>query len=59
MKEYEIQISANYMTSGGSEEGAYFIEYVVADSMAEAEQIKTAELKATGYYNIKLDIIEV
>ena len=58
MKEYEIHISANYMTDGGSEEGNYFVEYVTAESAAEAEQIKSAELEAAGYYNIEMDTIE-
>ena len=59
MKEYEIHISANYMTGGGSEEGSYLLEYVVAENAAEAERIKVAELEAAGYYNITIDIIEV
>ena len=58
MKEYEIHISANYKTDGGSEEGNYFVEYVTAESAAEAEQIKSAELEAAGYYNIEMDTIE-
>ena len=37
MKEYEIHISANYMTDGDSEEGSYFVEYVIAKSAAEAK----------------------
>ena len=58
MVEYEIHISASYMTDGGTEEGGYFVEYVIAENAAEAEQIKTAELKAAGYYNIEMDTIE-
>ena len=58
MKEHEIHISANYMTSGGTEEGYYFVEYVTAEDAAEAEQIKSAELEAAGYYNIEMDTIE-
>ena len=58
MKEYEIHISANYMTSGGAEEGSYFVEYVIAESAAEAERIKVTELEAAGYYNIEMDTIE-
>lgn len=57
MKEYEIHISANYKT-GGSEEGSYFVEYVTAESTAEAEQIKVTELEAAGYYNIEMEAIE-
>ena len=59
MKEYEIHISANYMTDGGTEEGNFFVEYVVAESAAEAERIKVTELEAAGYYNIELDTIDV
>ena len=59
MVEYEIHISANYMADGGTEEGDYFVEYVIAENAAESERIKTAELKAAGYYNIELDTIEV
>ena len=58
MKEYEIHISANYMTDGGTEEGNYFVEYVIAENATEAERIKTAELKAAGYYNIGMNTIE-
>ena len=46
MTEYEIHISANYMTDGGTEEGNFFVEYVVAENAAEAEQIKSVELEA-------------
>ena len=59
MTEYEIHISANYMTDGGAEEGNYFIEYVTAEDAAEAERIKVTELEAAGYYNIELDTIDV
>ena len=58
MVEYEIHISANYMTDGGTEEGGYFVEYVIAENAAEAEQIKLAELEAAGYYNIEMHTIE-
>ena len=58
MKEYEIHISVNYMTDGGSEEGGYLVEYVIAKNAAEAEQIKLAELEAAGYDNIEMDTID-
>lgn len=58
MKEYEIHVSVNYITDGGTEEGNYFVEYVTAEDAAEAERIKAAELEAAGYYNIKMDTIE-
>lgn len=59
MTEYEIHISANYMTDGATEEGNYFVEYVTAENAAEAERIKVTELEAAGYYNIEMDIAEV
>ena len=59
MKKYEIHISVNYMTDGGTEEGNYFVEYVIAENVAEAERIKASELTAAGYYNIEMDITEV
>ncbi len=58
MTEYEIHISANYMTDGGTEEGSYFAEYVIAENAAEAERIKVTELEAAGYCNIEIDTIE-
>ena len=58
MKEYEIHISANYMTDGGTEEGNYFVEYVTAEDAAEAKRINATELEAAGYYNIEMDTIE-
>ena len=59
MKEHEIHISTNYMTSGGAKEGNCFIEYVTAKNAAKAEQIKAAALKAAGYYNIEIDAMKV
>ncbi|MGI6014314.1 MAG: hypothetical protein ACOX7K_08590 [Oscillospiraceae bacterium] len=58
MKEYEIHISASYITSGGSEEWTYVTEHVMACSAEEAKQIKLNELKTDGYSNITMDIIE-
>jgi len=58
VKEYEIHISASYITEGGSREGSCFVEYVTAENAAEAERIKMTELKAVGYYNIEMDTIE-
>ncbi len=58
MKEYEIHISANYITDGSTEEGGYFVEYVIAENASEAERIKMTELEAAGYYNIEMDTIE-
>ncbi len=58
MKEYEIHVSANYKTSGGSIEWNAFTEYVNANSAAEAKRILRAELKAEGYRRIEMDAIE-
>lgn len=59
MKEYEIHVSASYITSGGSKEWNCFKEYVNAPTSAEAKKILRAELKAEGYKNITMDAIEV
>ena len=58
MKEYELHISASYISSGGAEEGSYFVEYVMALSAEEAQKLKRDELAAGGYYNISIDTIE-
>ena len=58
MKEYEIHTTATHSTDGGTTEGSYFVEYVTAKNMVEAKRILRAELKAAGYKNIKLDVIE-
>ena len=57
MKEYEIHVSASYVTDGGSKEWNAFTEYVTAKSAAEAMRILKAELKAEGYKNITMDAI--
>jgi len=54
MKEYEIKVSASYITDGGSKEWNAFKEYVTAKTPAEARKILRAELKAEGYKNITL-----
>ncbi|MDO4816245.1 MAG: hypothetical protein Q4A83_06550 [Bacillota bacterium] len=58
MKEYELHISASYLTSGGSKEWTCFTEYRTANSDAEAERIIRAELKSDGYRNITIDTLE-
>lgn len=58
MKEYELHISASYLTSGGSKEWTCFTEYRTANSAAEAERIIRAELKSDGYRNITIDALE-
>lgn len=55
MKEYEIFVSASYITDGGSKEWNAFKEYVKAKNAAEAKRNLKAELKADGYKNIKMD----
>lgn len=57
MKEYELHISASYITDGGSKEWNCFTEYVDARSEAEAKKIKRAELKQDGYHNITIEAI--
>lgn len=59
MKEYELHISASYITDGGSKEWNAFTEYVTAKNATEAKRIKRAELKEGGYRNITMDAIEV
>lgn len=59
MKEHEIHINTNYMTSGGAKGSNCFIEYVTAKNSAETEQIKAVTLKVAGYYNIEIDTMEV
>ena len=55
MKEYEIFVSASYVTDGSSKEWNAFTEYVKAKNAAEAKRLLKAELKADGYKNIKMD----
>ena len=57
MKEYEIHVSASYVTDGGSKEWNAFTEYMNANSAAEAKRILKADLKAEGYKNITMDAI--
>lgn len=58
MKEFEIHVSASYMTDGGTKEWNAFTEYVNADTTAEARKILRAELRAEGYHNITMsDVI--
>lgn len=59
MKEYEIHVSASYITDGGSKEWNCFKEYVNANTSTEAKKILRAELKAEGYKNITMEAIEV
>lgn len=59
MKEYELHISASYITSGGSKEWTCFTEYRMANSAAEAKRNMRAELRADGYRNITIDALEV
>lgn len=59
MKEYELHISASYLTSGGSKEWTCFTEYRMANSAAEAKRNMHAELRADGYRNITINALEV
>ena len=54
MREYEIHVSASYMTDGGTKEWNAFTEYVNAKSPAEARKLLRAQLKAEGYHNIPM-----
>ena len=58
MKEYELHISASYITSGGSKEWICFTEYRTADSATEAKRNMRAELRSDGYRNITIDTLE-
>lgn len=58
MKEYELHISASYLTSGGSKEWICFTEYRTANSATEAKRNMRAELRADGYRNITIDALE-
>lgn len=58
MKEYEIHVSASYITSGGSKEWNCFTEYRMASSAAEVKKLLRAELRAEGYHNITMEAIE-
>jgi hypothetical protein len=59
MREFEIKISASYITSGGSKEWNAFKKYVVAKDTNEAKRKLKAELKADGYRDITIsDIID-
>ena len=55
MKEFEIFVSAAYITSGGSKEYNCFHEYVEAPTAAAAKKALRASLKADGYICIEMD----
>ncbi len=57
MKNYEIHVSASYITDGGSEEWNCFKEYVTANTAAEAMKKLKAELRLDGYRNIEMDAV--
>lgn len=59
MKEFQIFVSASYITDGGSKEFNCFKEFVEANNEKEAKNILKAELKAEGYKNIEMEAIEV
>ena len=57
MTEYEIKVSASYITDGGSKEWNCFKEYIEARTAAEAKKILRAELRKEGYRNITMEAI--
>lgn len=59
MKEFEIFVSASYITDGGSKEWNAFKEYVKANNKAEAIKNLKTELKADGYKNIEMEAIQM
>lgn len=59
MKEFQIFVSASYITDGGSKEWNAFKEYTKANSATEAKRNLKAELKADGYKNIEMEVIKV
>ena len=59
MKEFQIFVSASYITEGGSKEHNCFKEYIEANNAKEAKNILKTELKSDGYKNIEMEVIEV
>lgn len=57
MKEYEIHACVSYV-SGGTRYRDCYLEYVNANSEAEAKKIYKAQLKADGIRLESADIIE-
>ena len=58
MNTYEIHVSVNYTTEGGTEQWDLWLEYVDADSAIAAENALRSELEAQGYKVCKMDTIE-
>lgn len=58
MTQFEIHVSASYITEGQEKAWNCFKEYVEAKSAAEAKKSLRAELKAEGYKNISMEAIE-
>lgn len=58
-REYEVQVSASYITEGQSKAWNCFKEYIVAGSEKEAKAICKAMLKAEGYKNISMEAFEI
>lgn len=57
MKEYEIHASVSYI-SGGTRYYDCYLDYVAANTKAEAKKIYKASLKADGIRLESADIIE-
>lgn len=57
-REYEVHVSASYITEGQTKAWTYFREYVVAASEKEAKAICRDMLRAEGYKNISMEAIE-
>ena len=57
MKEFEIHAAVSYV-SGGTRYHDCYLEYVNANTAAEAKKIYRAELKADGIRLESADIIE-
>lgn len=58
MKTYEIYVTVNYTTEGGSEQWDLWLEYVDAATAIEAENALRSELEAKGYKVTNMDTVE-
>ena len=55
MQEYEIFVSASYITDGGTKAYNCFKVYVMADSEDEAVKLVKADLWREGYCDFEMD----
>lgn len=58
MKTYEIYVSVNYTTEGGSEQQDLWLEYVDAATAIEAEDALRSELETNGYKVTNMETVE-